>query len=97
MIPCVNCAQELEGLTGWRSLVCLLLELADVAAPILGSVFARLSTAMSWLLVILIGRSLGLVFRGVRESLNKGDKGPGAQRAAAGRPKQKQSWWPSVL
>ena len=89
--------QELEELTGWRSLVCLLLELADVAAPILGSAFARLSTAVSWLLVILIGRSLGLVFRGVRESLNREGKGPVTRPAPAGEQRQKESWWSIML
>ena len=50
----------------------LSLELGDFAVPLLHSVFARVSAAVSWLLVTLIGRSLGLVFRGVRESLAGG-------------------------
>ena len=60
--------QELDDLKGWRSAVSFLLEFGDVATPFLRSLLSRLSAAVSWLLVTLIGRSLGLVFRGVRES-----------------------------
>ena len=60
--------QELDDLKGWRGAVSFVLEFGDVAMPLLRSLFSRLSAAVSWLLVTLIGRSLGLVFRGVRES-----------------------------
>ena len=68
-------AQELDDLTGWRSWVSFLLELGDVATPLLRSLLSRLSAAVSWLLVTLIGRSLGLVFRGVRESVRGNRRG----------------------
>ena len=45
----------------------LVLELNDVGAPLLRALFARISDAISWLLTTLIGRSLGLIFRGVRQ------------------------------
>ena len=37
--------------------------------PLLSGLLARASAFASWLLVRLIGRSLGLVYRGVRQSL----------------------------
>ena len=61
--------QELEALQGWKYAVSLLLEAADVALPIFKSCMARVSAAISWLLVKLIGRALGLVYRGVKQSL----------------------------
>lgn len=81
--------QELDDLRGWRSAVSFMLEFGDVATPLLRSLFSRLSAAVSWLLVTLIGRSLGLVFRGVRESFGgrsgkQEEKGnPAGRRAAA--------------
>ena len=97
-------AQELEALRGWRSGVSFMLELGDVAAPLLRSLFARVSAAISWLLVTLIGRSLGLVFRGVRESLGRGGRPAGqrpvsgqGQHAAQGRATQSRHfWWPTA-
>ena len=76
-------------------MVSLALELGDVAVPLLQSAFARVSAAISWLLVILIGRSLGLVFRGVRESL-AGGKGAERQGPAVRGPRQGPSWWPTM-
>lgn len=61
--------QELEALTGWRYTVGFMLEAADMVLPIFRSCMARVSAAISWLLVKLIGRALGLVYRGVKQSL----------------------------
>lgn len=47
----------------------LLLEALDFAAPIIMQFCRKASQAVSWLLVALVGRSLGLVFRGIRQSL----------------------------
>lgn len=63
--------QELEQLKGWRYVVSLALELTDVLTPLLRLFVSRLSDAVSWLLVTLIGRSLGLVYRGVLQSLGR--------------------------
>ncbi|CAL8465536.1 g5072 [Coccomyxa elongata] len=62
-------AQEVEQLKGLRYAHSLALEAMDVAAPLLQRLLGRLGDAVSWLLVRLIGRSLGLIYRGVRESL----------------------------
>ncbi len=62
-------AQELEALRGGRYAASLALEALDVAAPLLAGLLARAGAAASWLLVRLIGRALGLVYRGVRQSL----------------------------
>ena len=62
-------AQELAALRGWRYAASLALEAGDVAGPLLSGLLARASAFASWLLVRLIGRSLGLVYRGVRQSL----------------------------
>ena len=61
--------QELESLTGWKYIVSLLLEAGDIALPIFKNCMARVSAAISWLLVKLIGRALGLIYRGVKQSL----------------------------
>ncbi|KAK9815661.1 hypothetical protein WJX72_007540 [[Myrmecia] bisecta] len=71
-------AKELNQLTGWRYTISLLLEAADVLMPLFSALFKRVSAAVSWLLVRLIGRSLGLVYRGVKQSL--GGKGSSQQR-----------------
>lgn len=70
-IPSVHAdvMQEVEQLKGLRYAHSLALEAMDVAAPLLQRLLARLGDAVSWLLVRLIGRSLGLIYRGVRESL----------------------------
>ena len=73
--------QELKSLKGWRRMVSLGLDLLDVAAPLLKAAFLRASACASWLLSTLIGRGLGLVFRGVRQSIY-----PGGQK---GRPQHK--------
>jgi hypothetical protein len=57
---------------GWRRTVSLLLEAADVVGPLLQRVGRRVGDALSFLLVRLIGRSLGLVARGVRQSVAPG-------------------------
>ncbi len=60
---------ELDALTGWRRTVSLLLEAADVLGPLLQRAGRQLGDVLSFLLVRLIGRSLGLVARGVRQSV----------------------------
>lgn len=61
--------QELEALMGWKYTVSFMLEAADMVLPIFRSCMARVSAAISWLLVKLIGRALGLIYRGVKQSL----------------------------
>jgi Protein of unknown function (DUF3685) len=63
--------QELEALAGWNAAICLLMEVNDVAAPLLHRLFTHVSAALQWLLTALIGRSLGLIFRGVRQSFRR--------------------------
>ncbi|KAL2622217.1 hypothetical protein R1flu_002422 [Riccia fluitans] len=60
---------ELKALTGWRYYYSLYLEFSDVVGPILGMLLTRFGEAVSFLLVRLIGRSLGLVFQGIRQSV----------------------------
>ena len=61
--------QELGSLTGLRYYYSTALEACDFLAPLLERLFSRIGDAVSWLLVRLIGRSLGLIYRGVKESL----------------------------
>jgi hypothetical protein len=68
----VSRRSELDALVGWRRTVSLLLEAADVVGPLLQRVGRRVGDALSFLLVRLIGRSLGLVARGVRQSVAPG-------------------------
>eukprot|EP00850_Spirogloea_muscicola_P020779 SM000226S07420 [mRNA] locus=s226:102551:103914:- [translate_table: standard] len=60
---------ELGALRGWRLAYSLALELADVAAPVGSTLLAALGGALSFLLSALIGRSLGLVYRGICRSM----------------------------
>eukprot|EP00850_Spirogloea_muscicola_P008252 SM000043S15880 [mRNA] locus=s43:700776:702140:- [translate_table: standard] len=60
---------ELGALRGWRLAYSLALELADVAAPVGNTLLAALGGALSFLLSALIGRSLGLVYRGICRSM----------------------------
>jgi hypothetical protein len=59
---------ELDALTGLRRWVSLALEVADVVGPLLARAGRAASDAAQFLLVQLIGRALGLVARGVRQS-----------------------------
>lgn len=65
----VKRTKELRALTGWRYYYSLFLELADIAMPLIRTVISRLSDAISFFLVSLIGRSLGLIYTGIRQSL----------------------------
>ena len=62
----------------------LLLEALDFAAPILQKLGGKASEAVSWLLSALIGRSLGLIFRGIRQSLGMRRKGAKSRRTPRG-------------
>ncbi len=73
--------QELDALRGPAAAMCLLLEVNDVGAPLLRNLARRLGAAISWLLTILIGRSLGLIMRGVRQSFVRGP-GPASTSSA---------------
>ncbi|KAK9075984.1 hypothetical protein SSX86_004314 [Deinandra increscens subsp. villosa] len=61
--------KELRGLVGWRYYFSLYLEMADITMPIVRTVVAKISDAVSFFLVCLIGRSLGLIYTGIRQSL----------------------------
>lgn len=65
----VKRTKELRALTGWRYYYSLFLELADIAMPLVRTVIAKVSDAISFFLVCLIGRSLGLIYTGIRQSL----------------------------
>ena len=47
----------------------LLLELSDISMPLIRAVIDKVSNAISFFLVCLIGRSLGLIYTGIRQSL----------------------------
>ncbi|XP_047091178.1 uncharacterized protein LOC124703018 [Lolium rigidum] len=65
----VRRTKELRALTGWRYYYSLVLELSDIALPFARVVVARVSAAVSYFWVSMIGRSLGLIFSGIRQSL----------------------------
>ncbi|XP_058198198.1 uncharacterized protein LOC131313735 isoform X1 [Rhododendron vialii] len=65
----VKRTKELRALTGWRYYYSLFLELADITMPVIRTVFKKVSDAISFFLVCLIGRSLGLIYTGIRQSL----------------------------
>ncbi|CAI5534299.1 unnamed protein product [Closterium sp. Naga37s-1] len=59
---------ELRQLRGWKLLVVVALELSDLLIPLFKAAITAAGRAVSFLLVALIGRSLGLVYRGIRQS-----------------------------
>lgn len=61
---------ELAKVKGFRLAVSMIIELADVSLPLFRSALNNCSRVASWLLVTLIGRSLGLVYRGIKESMD---------------------------
>ncbi|CAH2044712.1 unnamed protein product [Thlaspi arvense] len=65
----VKRTKELKALSGWRYYFSLFLELADIGMPIIRVVLDKVSSIISFFLVTLIGRSVGLIFTGIRQSL----------------------------
>lgn len=65
----VRRAPDMAALTGWRATLSMLLEALDVVLPMLRNIGDRISSVLSFFFVNLIGRSLGLIFRGVRQGL----------------------------
>ncbi|WVZ92076.1 hypothetical protein U9M48_038170 [Paspalum notatum var. saurae] len=61
--------KELRALTGWRYYFSLLLELSDIAMPFVRAAVSKVSTAVSYFWVSMIGTSLGLIFSGIRQPL----------------------------
>ncbi|PIA40176.1 hypothetical protein AQUCO_02500107v1 [Aquilegia coerulea] len=65
----VKRTKELRSLNGWRYYYSLYLEFSDITMPLIRVTFAKVSSAISFLLVCLVGRSLGLIYSGIRQSL----------------------------
>ncbi|MQM18731.1 hypothetical protein Taro_051727 [Colocasia esculenta] len=65
----VKRTRELRALTGWRYYFSLFLELSDIAMPLFMVVFVKARNAITFFLTCLIGRSLGLICTGIRQSL----------------------------
>ena len=66
---------ELDQVRGARMLMSMFLEVADIVVPIAKSTLNNVKNFSSWLLVTLIGRSLGLVYRGIKDSMNGNNNG----------------------
>ncbi|KAH7691585.1 hypothetical protein IHE45_01G008500 [Dioscorea alata] len=65
----VKRTKELRALVGWRYYFSLILEFSDITMPFVRAVFVKISDAVSFFLVCLIGRSLGLIYTGIRQAL----------------------------
>ncbi|XP_072979693.1 uncharacterized protein [Typha angustifolia] len=65
----VKRTKELRALTGWRYYFSLFLELSDITMPFVRATCTKISNAVSFFLVYMIGRSVGLIFNGIRQSL----------------------------
>ncbi|XWS31298.1 hypothetical protein CRYUN_Cryun23aG0065100 [Craigia yunnanensis] len=65
----VKRTKELRALTGWRYYFSLFLEFSDISMPMVRAIIDKVSNAISFFLVCLIGRSLGLIYTGIRQSL----------------------------
>ena len=73
-------ASELDRLEGLPRTVSMAVEACDVALPLVKALWQRLGDALSWLLVSMVGRGLGLVWRGIRMSMS----GKGGGRGGGG-------------
>ncbi|KAJ3675821.1 hypothetical protein LUZ60_004863 [Juncus effusus] len=60
---------ELRALIGWRYYFSLFLELSDISTPFLSGGLKNVSNAISYFLTYIIGRSLGLIFSGIKQAL----------------------------
>ncbi|XP_078427825.1 phosphoglycolate phosphatase isoform X2 [Wolffia australiana] len=65
----VKRTKELRALIGWRYYYSLFLELSDVAMPLVRIIVSKGRDAISFLLTCLVGRSLGLIYTGIRQAL----------------------------
>ncbi|XP_020275035.1 uncharacterized protein LOC109849595 isoform X1 [Asparagus officinalis] len=65
----VKRTKELRALIGWRYYFSLFLEFSDIMMPLVKTIFTKVRNAVSFLLMCMIGRSLGLIFTGIRQSL----------------------------
>lgn len=63
-------AHELNALQGWKARLSTAMELGDVVAPIFVRILQRLSSLLSWLLVSMVGGGLGLIYKGIRQSMS---------------------------
>lgn len=70
---------ELNALEGWQARLSTAMELGDVVAPIAVRLLQRLSRLLSWLLVSLVGGGLGLIYKGIRQSMS----GSGKRRSSS--------------
>ncbi|XP_068663016.1 uncharacterized protein [Aristolochia californica] len=61
--------KELRALTGWRFYFSLFLEFFDIAMPFVRAVTSKVCDAVSFFLVCLIGRSIGLIYSGIRQAV----------------------------
>uniref|UniRef100_A0A7N0UQK8 DUF3685 domain-containing protein n=2 Tax=Kalanchoe fedtschenkoi TaxID=63787 RepID=A0A7N0UQK8_KALFE len=65
----VKRTNELRALSGWRYYFSLFIELSDITLPMIKTMISQVSNAISFFLVSLIGRSLGLIYTGIRQSI----------------------------
>lgn len=65
----VRRTKELRALSGWRYYYSIFLEFSDIMGPLVRELLNKLGSGISFLLVSLIGRSLGLIYRGIRQSV----------------------------
>lgn len=75
-----------------------MLEAGDISLPVVRSCMARVTAAISWLLVKLIGRALGLIYRGVKQSLTpQAEPRPNSRQQSSesqgGKSEQERSWF----
>ncbi len=63
----------------------LLLEASDVVVPVARKLFSFVQEGLQLLLVLVIGRGLGLVLRGIRESVRGAGAGQASGDGAGGR------------
>eukprot|EP00892_Ulva_mutabilis_P006134 jgi/Ulvmu1/3893/UM018_0114.1 len=77
----VRRARELNSLAGWQVRLSTAMEIGDVVAPLVSRLLARLSRFVSWLLVSLVGGGLGLIYKGIRQSLRGGGAAGGGRTA----------------
>lgn len=84
----VRRARELNQFSAWQARLSTAMEIGDVVAPLLTRLLSRLSRFVSWLLVSLVGGGLGLIYKGIRQSLSGSARSSGDGERRRGRRQQ---------
>lgn len=86
---------ELQALRGIQLAASLVLEAMDLVTPIFSVLWKRASAAVSWMLTHVVGKTLGLIYQGVKSgaeaSARSAAAGAGVRFGNSGKPNKKKA------